>query len=324
MNFFNWINNAFKDNEPEDAMKVAVRVQSNPASTLFATTIMMLTELSKIQEEMLARSEKMKIAKRVEALGFTNAYEVAEQKQFGKNVELLRFMVEMWRDLGRNTMVIGIDQFRSLLHRYDLMCVPFSSYKGDIPTKNLQEIEDAMSKLNMFYAEQPGRYAYWLRYQFTAIRSSVELMELIRFPFYYYGAVSSCEEELTVNSIIFDFSPHPEGIMFIAAPKDFVEKPKIKRYEDPYRFYDISYMGTDKESQKVELANSILRGVSEYANVEYSPEPKSLPRNYDPFVCTVCKHGVIIHSMWGAEAEDSTIKRYEQLRDAIIEKGLIE
>lgn len=41
--------------------------------------------------------------------------------------------------------------------------------------------------------------------------------------------------------------------------------------------------------------------------------------NIDPFVFTVSELGyVLIHSMWGAEAEDATIKRYEQLRDAII------
>lgn len=45
-------------------------------------------------------------------------------------------------------------------------------------------------------------------------------------------------------------------------------------------------------------------------------------RELDPFIFTVSKHGyILIHSMWGAEAEDATIKRYEQLRDAIIGKG---
>lgn len=44
--------------------------------------------------------------------------------------------------------------------------------------------------------------------------------------------------------------------------------------------------------------------------------------NVDPFVFTVSECGfILIHSMWGAEAEDATIKRYEQLRDAIIGKG---
>lgn len=44
-------------------------------------------------------------------------------------------------------------------------------------------------------------------------------------------------------------------------------------------------------------------------------------RELDPFIFTVSRLGyILIHSMWGAEAEDATIKRYEQLRDAIIGK----
>lgn len=54
----------------------------------------------------------------------------------------------------------------------------------------------------------------------------------------------------------------------------------------------------------------------------FREQPKS---NIDPFVFTVSECGfILIHSMWGAEAEDATIKRYEQLRDAIIGKGAIQ
>lgn len=47
-------------------------------------------------------------------------------------------------------------------------------------------------------------------------------------------------------------------------------------------------------------------------------------RTLDPFIFSVPFHWsdepqiVLIHAKWGAEAEDATIKRYEQLRDAII------
>lgn len=42
----------------------------------------------------------------------------------------------------------------------------------------------------------------------------------------------------------------------------------------------------------------------------------------DPFIFSCSKLGyILIHAKWGAEAEDATIKRYEQLRDAIIGKG---
>ena len=329
MNIFSWLNKAFEDKEPKDAMAVAVKERFNPASTLFATTVLMLTELSKTQEEMLARSEKAKLAKRAEALGFTNSYEVAEQQQFNKNVELLRFMLEMWRDLGRNAILIGLDQFRSLLHRHDLMCVPFEAYKGDIPTKNLQEIEKAVLRLKELGGDKNSRYGRGLSGRCTLARSSRVLLDGIRFPFYFKG---DTDFALQGNGTLinFDIDPYPRGTMFIAAPKDFVEKPTVKQAVDSHRIHQLKLypLITEKDRIKYEaevrLANRILSDVSDYANVKYSTAPKPLPRNYDPFVCSLCDHGVIIHSMWGAEAEDATIKRYEQLRDAIIGKGAIQ
>lgn len=281
----------------------------------------MLAELSKTQEEMLVRPEKMQLAKRIEALGFTNSYAVAEKNQFNKNVELLRFMVEMWRDLGRNAILIGLDQFRSLLHRHDLMCVPFDAYKGDIPTKNLQEIENAIATLSRLNDEQRRRYAHNLSSRATVARSSKELLDMVRFPFYWVGDSEHLMDGSTARAIAFDFSPRPKGIMFIAAPKDFVEKPTIKAHQDRIDYLSYSSMFDNRINDRIELANHILSGIQGYANVTFATAPKPLPRNYDPFVCSICDHGIIIHSMWGAEAEDATIKRYEQLRDAIIGKG---
>ena len=59
MNIFSWLNKAFENNEPKEAVAVAVKERFNPASTLFATTIIMLSELAKTQEEMLARPGKI-------------------------------------------------------------------------------------------------------------------------------------------------------------------------------------------------------------------------------------------------------------------------
>ncbi len=323
MNIFSWLNKAFENNEPKEAVAVAVKERFNPASTLFATTILMLSELAKTQEEMLARSEKIQLAKRIEALGFTNSYAVVEKNQFNKNVELLRFMLEMWHDLGRNAMLIGLDQFRSLLHRHDLMCVPFDSYKGDIPTKNLQEIENTVLRLKELGGNKIGRYERYLSERCTLARSSKVLLDEIRFPFYFKGD-SDFALQGSGTLINFDMAPYPQGTMFIAAPKDFVEKPSVKQAVDPHRTYNFRLYPHLYEKERLEyeaevnLANRMLRDVQEYANVTYATAPKPLPRNYDPFVCTLCDYGVIIHSMWGAEAGDATIKRYEQLRDAII------
>lgn len=308
------------DTAPKDAMSVKVKERFNPTSTLYATTILMLSELAKTQEEMLARSEKMRLAKRAEALGFTNSYAVAEQAQFNKNVELLKFMVEMWRDLGPQTILVGTEHFRDILRRHDLMCVPFEAYKGDIPTKNLGEIEQSRTKLLKMFQEDNDTYIKRLETYLANVRSSEELLEIIRLPYCTEkDFFESLERKKKGDEVLFSYQSRLNGRFFIAAPCEFVEKPKIS-INSKTTSYSFSWE-RDEKQRIINRGNEILKGVSEYANVTYSSIPKPLPSNYDPFVCSLCDHGVIIHSMWGAEAEDATIKRYEQLRDAIIGKG---
>lgn len=290
--------------------KIAPLDRSNPASMLYATSIMMLLELAKMQEKILKNSEKIQLAKRVEALGFTEAYNVVEQKHLSKSIKLLQFMIEMWYDLGRGAILIGHERFRSILRSHDLMCVPFSHYKGDIPAQNLVEIEQALTSVK-------GKSKY-SGYTSTSVfsRSAEELIDNIRFPWYYSGRYEAIGEP---ESLHFTYDTKFDSPLFIAAPKEFVKKPAVGFY-DTYRAASFSWK-QDKDAAERDRANSILRKIKDYANARLATAPARLPHNYDPFVCSLCEYGVIIHTMWGAEAQDKTIKRYEDLREAIIGKG---
>lgn len=219
-----WFNFFSQSEDLEYVLAVAIKKRHNPQSTLLATEIRMLSELSKVQEQMIACNEKMQLAQRVKTLGFVNSYAVAEQNQFSKNVELLQFMVEMWHDLGSSAMLIGINQFREILHKHDLMCVNFDAYIGDIPIKNLQESEVAISKItnNDIFA----RYANNLSRRSYTAKSSQALLDIIRFPYFFEG-----NEDYALmgdgEAIIFNIEPLPQGRFFIAAPKDYVIKPRV-------------------------------------------------------------------------------------------------
>lgn len=307
-NFFDWLNKAFEGDSPENPTDITVSAHGTPATSLFAVSALMLSELAKTQEQSLTRRHELAVAKRMQAIGFSNTYEVAKTEQFNKNVELLTFMCQMWRDLGRNTILIGHKQFRTILHKYDLMCVPFSHYKGDIPEKNLSDIESALTKVQCYKG-----YSYY-PYHNIASRSARELIENIRYPWGYNGRPDALGEK---DSLLFNYNTKFESPLYIAAPKAFVQKPHVGyNSSNSYQMFL-----SDREINNRQRANAILERIKDYANVKFASVPYRLPRDYDPFVCSNCRYGVIIHSMWGAEAEDATIKRYEQLRDAIIGKG---
>lgn len=83
---------------------------------------------------------------------------------------------------------------------------------------------------------------------------------------------------------------------------------------------DIDQAVKDEEERlQAILANS---DINRYAKISFIHKEAEIVRILkDPFICSLTPHGVLIHAKWGAEAEDATIKRYEQLRDAIIGKG---
>lgn len=76
----------------------------------------------------------------------------------------------------------------------------------------------------------------------------------------------------------------------------------------------------DEENRLKEIIAS--SDINRYAKIEFiHKEPEAIRILKDPFICSLTPYGVLIHAKWGAEAEDATIERYEQLRDAIIGKG---
>lgn len=76
----------------------------------------------------------------------------------------------------------------------------------------------------------------------------------------------------------------------------------------------------DEENRLKEIVAA--SDINRYAKLSFiHKEPEIVHILKDPFICSLTPYGVLIHAKWGAEAEDATIKRYEQLRDTIIGKG---
>lgn len=98
------------------------------------------------------------------------------------------------------------------------------------------------------------------------------------------------------------------------AEYDRVENIRRKEIEDINRA-----VRDEEERLQAILANS---DINRYAKISFIHKEAEIVRILkDPFICSLTPYGVLIHAKWGAEAEDATIKRYEQLRDAIIGKG---
>lgn len=270
---------------------------NTPSEAAYAASILMLTDLVKAQEQVY-NVQDMQIAHRLKRVGMTNAFVTREQKRHSENVARLAFMLDMWRDLGTHAILVSNHDFCDILCRHDLMCGALGDYFGDVPTGNVADIERAQwqSEDLRFH-----RYFNFVVYPERSYYSSYdEFVEIQRAPFLFLGGQRDTSKYQTT---FYD----KEGMrLFVAAPKGFIGKSTVT----------IEVTATQEVRDIIHKAerNGYVGRVTEIV-------PRQLPLNYDPFICSVCIYGVIIHSMWGAEAQDSTIRRYQELRDTIIGKA---
>lgn len=285
---------------------------NNPSEAAYAASIIMLTEIVNAQEQVY-NVQDMQIAHRLKRVGMTNAFVTREQKRHSENAARLAFMLDMWRDLGRQAILVSYNDFCDILCHHDLMCGSLDRYIGDVPTENVADIERSQ-----WQSEDP-RFDRYFNLPFYPERSYYsnydEFVEIQRAPFLFLGGqrdTSRYHITLHINE---------EMKLFVAAPKGFIHQSTVE-------IDATAPEGLDKSATKIVAAatqevRDIIHKAERNGYVGRVTEivPRQLPLNYDPFICSLCIYGVIIHSMWGAEAQDSTIRRYQELRDTIIGKA---
>lgn len=112
------------------------------------------------------------------------------------------------------------------------------------------------------------------------------------------------------------------GFSRLSPSEQAIREATIDKLEEEYKAkvnaIDVKVKEEEKRLQDIIAASDISR----YAKLSFvHKEPEIVRILKDPFICSLTPYGVLIHAKWGEEAEDATIKRYEQLRDAIIGKG---
>lgn len=379
MNIFDWLNKAFEDNKPKDAMTA----KSKPASTpqmvetvvkptpkLYTAedvhrdlTAFVLMFLSDIQQEIerkevpatisqdaallsefgLTHSKNAIIAKRL------NDEVASHNKEYDRKKAALAFMSDVWATFGKDAMVVRYDHFFQILEKYDMVCGSFDRYTGGIP----QEALNALASLKGLWSKGQFRTEYGLplgyAYSFTFRDESCDIVHLrnrARIPMRVSdkAVMQQFANLCFIKALGADEPRDLESIndaLFIAAPAADMKPLKMSVVFDPNsasmlsaiaaeemaRDYDnITFRRYDRvRNNAIRKEESRLQSIIEksdiarYCEIDFiKTQPLPERKLYDPFICSLTPHGVLIHAKWGAEAEDATIKRYEQLRDAII------
>lgn len=271
----------------------------------------------------------------LQRFGFSNSQNAKMLGEYTAAADTLAFMEEVRRKFGKEAMLVRYDHFFEILEKYDMVCGSFYRYTGTIPQKDIETLNrlaemwerKEFSERYGLNAGHPCQRTYFVNAEAAMVQSAIKQMRM-------YIVVGNHDaarqiQEVTGSESIPDGCPDKlEGIgdaLLIAAPAADMEPLSVHVSFYTERLYKLRQLEASVVNIKAEeeRLKDIFRAsdINRYAKIDFiSEEPEIVRILRDPFICSLTKYGVLIHAKWGAEAEDATIKRYEQLRNAVIGK----
>lgn len=273
--------------------------------------IQSLTTLSKFEEGRKNGDPEVNSFDLVSRLGFTNTKPVVERRELIKrnadfnqavraSIKALQLIKEVQEYFGPNTIVVKRSDFVEILKKYNLVCGRFENYTGVVPDKNAREIDDALNKIQALVEKQitPKNqellYEAYHRYMTYYIKEvtfyrSYELQKdrerlLNLFPL----ALCNSKAYSYSNEIICDLANNGVKLENVSN----LDAERVRMF--------ICAPANEMNNSKNRVKFSVFT-----------------PRTDDPFICSLTPYGVVIHSMWGREAEDEAIRKYKALFDRL-------
>jgi len=236
-----------------------------------------------------------------------------DKSKFGKNV--LDWVLEMKKEFP-NSYLVSFDQFKKILKDYGLVTNFLNRYVGIIPSSNISEIECITNTLRMrgrtknvedLYLNKPGqdkinRYSLFYYIEGVRCRRGEEKSDCER--------VKNRVEEIGNIIAIFDSYYNSESTDI-----------RLDRVEEIYKAFlpnGLKFGPIDDFVLGLKKMGSEDLMIAAPRNC-FSTEFKISQMPVDPIVFQYCPYGVVIHSVWGEEADDKVLEEYKMLNQKILE-----
>jgi hypothetical protein len=273
--------------------------------------IQSLTTLSKFEEGRKNGDPEVSSFDLVSRLGFTNTKPIVERRELIKrnadfnqavlaSIKALQLIKEVQEYFGPNTIVVKRSDFVEILKKYNLVCGRFENYTGVVPDKNAKEIDDALNKIQALVEKKMTPYNQELLYEayhkyrtfyikevtfyrsYELPKDRKRLLDLFSFALCNRDAYSYDGE------VILDLANNGIKLDYVNS----LNKEEVNMF--------ICAPANEMNNSKNKVKFSVFT-----------------PRTDDPFICSLTPYGVVIHSMWGREAEDEAIRKYKALFDRL-------
>lgn len=219
--------------------------------------------------------------------------------------DLLRFMKDLRSHFGNTTLLVGTEQFEKVCKKYRLATGVINRYTGTIPDKNLKELQAVIEKCKTFLHPLNCTSRGLFLWDIHEIEASYSIRD---------------DDEVKAAK---DWIEKQGGIIFANASRYLRTgaiglsnvrncNPSIPDSLRTYRWDNLlQFRGTQVTETTMFIAcpPSQLREQS----------LKITTKAQDPIVFQRSEYGIIIHTMWGEEAEDIVFKKYCEANNLLID-----
>lgn len=245
----------------------------------------------------LAGTQNAKVLK--ERLDAVDAY----NENITKAEEVIAYIKRVNHCFGGKSFLVSKEKFSEVCKRNKLSVGLLTEYNGVIPSRNIAEIADAKKAFEEFY-ENDKEEVYSLQY-----RSPFSFLGMETYDLYVKEVVVSEDESA---SALLKYLKDNGNILRVKYHKFYGETTVYADHFDiPIknigRFTRVKGYAIDNDTLFIACPKKYLNN----ADVVVTKRP------IDPIVFQYCPYGVLVHSVWGEEAEDKTLREYMEFNKLV-------
>lgn len=202
--------------------------------------------------------------------------------------KLISYVRNINRILGENSYLVSNEQFAQICKKYNLVYKPLELYTGVIPEENIVQLEKVVSNISL-------------------VPNINEDLNYVT--------------EVNVNS----FSGEGEFVQWIKSHR--ILKFPLKLYHGDFAKKEKFAYGQLNRYLPVDCPTVRYQWLTELTTIpvdkfkffiaapenHFKDDFKVTSRPQDPIVFQFCPYGVLVHSVWGEEADDKTLAKYKSL-----------
>lgn len=286
-------------------------------------------------EQLTKREQELEIElTRLEGAGLVNSqnYSVVQENLKSiireKDVELNRAkFLGFVKELGKvfpSSFLVEWETFYTLLKKYGLMIGEVKDYTGVVPERNITEITKVKESLRVGNHESVSYSKKRNFYDCFGLGKNRKCMKLVGDIYIDRDNYKWAKDKVLLviqeewRNLI------PSIHLDTSYDRGTIKRNTLMRYLDDHKtrgvFSELISDSIEKEAWRIEIGGKILSGetlliAAPEKYLKNKVEVKNIP--VDPIVFQPTPFGVVVHSVWGEEAEDKVLQEYLEMNKII-------